>query len=170
MLALNYFQFLHNSSRMDLNNVPLKAKCWEKARLLVWNLRGETHPGSRQSETERTGLIKALCFSAPYASTGAPQVVSACVLRKAAAPAGSEHQEHVGQAAKRMETHSTLLNEGWRGVKHLFFFSTEKRFSILIGGVRLAWPLTKGGLRGHHLLPFVSAVQTPALNSTSGVI
>lgn len=170
MLPFNYFQFPHYSSRLDLNNIPLKTKCWEKAWLLVWNLRGETHPGCRQTETERTRLIKPLCFLSPYARTGAPQVATACVLRKAAAPAGRQHQEHVGQAAKRMETHSTLLNEGWRGVKHLFFFSTEEYFSVLIGGVRRAWPLTKGGLRGHHLLPFVSAMQTPAVSCTSGVI
>lgn len=155
ILALNYFQFSHNF-RIGCNSVPLKAECWEKAQLLVWNLRRETHPGCRQREAERSVLIKLLCFLGPYGRTRATQVASACVLRKAAAPAGSEHQEHVGQAAKRMETHSALLNEGWRGLKHLFFFSTEERFSVLIGGVRRAWPLTKGGLRGHHLLPFVS--------------
>lgn len=148
----------HITSEWVLNNIPLKAKCWEKAQLLVWNLRGVTQPGCRQSEAERTVLIKPLCSSGPYGRTRAPQVASACVPRKAAAPAGSEHQEHVGQAAKRMETHSALLNDGWRGLKHLFFSCTEERFSVLIGGVRRARSLTKGGLREHHLLPFVSVV------------
>lgn len=81
---------------------------------------------------ERCVLIKTLCFSGPHGRTRAPQVASACVLRTAVAPAGNEHQEHVGQAAKRLETHSALLNEGLEGVEAPVFFlhrGTFQRFN-----------------------------------------
>lgn len=85
-------------------------------------------------------------------------MASACVLRKAAAPAGSEHQEHVGRAAKRMETHSALLNEGWRGGETPVFFPHRGAFQ------RFNWRRKTADKGGIERTPF-AAIRFSRANS-----